>query len=342
MRRLLNTLYVTTPHVYAHLDNENVVIDKEGERLAKVPLRVVESIVLIGSLGASPALMGTCIDKGIELSFLDMNGRFLARVDGTVSGNVLLRREQYRVADDKQRSLAVAKRFIAAKAMNQRSVLLRFRRDYRDRSPDSVTQAIDGIGSYVNAIGGIDNAATLRGVEGKAADCYFGVFGNLVLVESRAMVFKGRSRRPPKDPINALLSFFYSLLSHDVAAACCSVGLDPYVGFMHVDRSGRRGLALDLMEELRPHGVDRFVLSLVNRKQVDGSDFEKAPDGAVIMKDGMRKQVIKLWQERKRETVLHPFLNEKVPIGLVPHVQAKLLSRYLRGDLDDYPAFLWK
>lgn len=342
MKRLLNTLYVTTPQVYAHLKNENVVISKDGNELAKVPLRILEGIVLFGSLGVSPALMGACVEKGIALSFMNMNGRFLARVDGTVPGNVLLRREQYRAADDKKQSLTIAQRFVAAKVTNQRTVLQRFRRDYRDAAGAPVNESIDGMGALLNRVCDIEEMASLRGLEGKAADLYFSVFNQLILSKSDAFVFAGRNRRPPTDPVNALLFFYYSLFSHDVAAACGSVGLDPYVGYLHVDRSGRLGLALDLMEEMRAQMVDRFVLSMINRKQVNGGDFEKDASGAVVLKDAARKKTIGLWQERKREEIVHPFLQERVPLGLIPYVQAALLAKYIRNELDDYPAYIWK
>lgn len=341
MRHLLNTLYVMTPQSYLRIDNGNVVVTHEGETLSKVPLHLIEGMVLFGALGMSPALMGACIERGIGVSFLGMTGKFLARLDGEPRGNVLLRRTQFRVADDAEGSLRVARRFIAAKIRSQRAVLMRFCRDCPTGEVAEVREAAVGMEALVKAVPGTASRDELMGVEGKAADLYFAVFGRM-LGERAELTFGGRTRRPPKDEVNALLSLFYTLLAHDVAVACTTVGLDPYVGFLHVDRPGRTSLALDLMEELRPYVVDRFVLSLANRRQLGAADFVREADGGIALKDGARKGVVGLWQRRKQEQITHPFLGEKVPVGLLPYVQAQLLARHLRGDLEDYPAFIWR
>ena len=340
MRRLLNTLYVTTPQAYLRVENGNVVVSVEGEVRSRVPLHLLEGMVLFGCLGVSPALMGDCFKRGISVSFLGMTGEFLARVDGDPRGNVLLRRTQYRRADGCEDSLIIARRFVAAKIRSQRSVLARFCRDSPDRA-ERVEVSLEAMGELQGAVPATPTRSELMGVEGKAADHYFSVFGTLIKDES-GFVFRGRSRRPPLDETNAMLSFFYSLLAHDVASACDTVGLDPYVGFLHVDRPGRLSLALDIMEEFRPYMVDRFVMSVINRKQVRPSEFKLEEGGAVTMKDNVRKNLISLWQKRKQEEITHPFLKEKVKVGLLPYVQAQLLARYLRGDLKDYPAFIWR
>lgn len=342
MKRLLNTLYVTTPQSYLRLENQNVVIERENGPSRRVPLVVLEQIVPFGALGCSPYLMGACVERGISLSFLDGRGRFLAKVDGRPVGNVLLRKEQFRWSEDEGRSVAVARRLLRAKIRNQLVVLKRFVRDHGRDGAEVVLGSIASIEDLARDLTEAGTLEELRGIEGKCASWYFGAFGCLVLVRSEAFRFAGRSRRPPRDPVNALLSLFYSLLSRDVAAGCCSAGLDPYVGFLHADRAGRESLALDLMEELRAYMVDRFVLTLVNRGQVGSNDFEYYPDGAVRMKDEARKRAIALWQERKQDRIMHPFLGESMPVGLLPYVQPLLLARHLRGDIDDYPAFLWR
>ena len=337
----MNTLYVTTPQSYVHVDNGNAVVEHEGTVLARVPLHLLEGMVLFGVLAVSPALMGECLERGISVSFLGMTGKFLARVDGAPKGNVLLRREQYRWADADTMSLRVARRFIMAKVRSQQSVLSRFCRDYPDEDLSGFSEAMATMKEMQASVPKAGSRDELMGLEGKAADYYFSVFGRM-LSERSGFAFGGRTRRPPRDETNALLSLFYTLLTHDVAAACNAVGLDPYVGFLHVDRPGRLGLALDLMEEMRPYVVDRFVLSLINRRQLALDDFMHEPDGGVTMRDPARKQAIGLWQKRKQEQITHPFLGEKLPLGLLPYVQAQLLARHVRGDLADYPAFVWR
>jgi CRISPR-associated protein Cas1 len=287
--------------------------------------------------------MALCVKEGILISFLSTNGRFWARVSGPVSGNVLLRKAQYAHADDLDKSAQIARRVVTAKAANCRTSLQRFARDYPTfEKVDDVHHTVQQLSGIIARLKSDLPLDVVRGSEGDAARRYFRVFDHLVVAQKDAFQFAQRTRRPPLDPINALLSFVYTLLVHDVSAACESVGLDPAVGFLHRLRPGRPSLALDLMEELRPVCADRLVLSLINRKQLKAADFSIAETGAVTMKDDARKCVLTAWQERKRESLVHPFLQEKVEIGLVPFVQARLLAKYLRGDLDDYPAFVWR
>lgn len=343
MRKLLNTLYVTTPDAYLSLDGETVVVRKDDEALLRVPLHNLEAIVTFGYTGASPRLMGTCAERGIALSFCTASGRFLADVGGETKGNVLLRREQYRVADDAARSLLIAKNILIGKLHNSRWVLERVTRDHAERI--DAARVKDAARLVINAVEGIRGSTSigeLMGLEGEAASRYFSVFDDLILQNKDAFFFRARSRRPPMDNVNALLSFIYTLLSRDVAAALSAVGLDAFVGFLHQDRSGRRSLALDLMEELRAPLADRFVLTIINNRQISGGDFEQKENGAVYLKDSARKAVITAWQARKQEQIVHPFLKEKIEWGLVAHAQAMLLARFLRGDLEAYPPFLWK
>ena len=343
MRKLLNVLYVTIPDVYLSLDGENVVVLQGDEKLMRVPLHNLEGIVTFNYTGASPALMGACAKRGIALSFCTVNGRFLADVRGEICGNVILRRKQYRVADDESTSLNVAKNILVGKFFNSRWVLERATRDHAHRLDVKRLKRVSGF--LANAIENVQSAKNygmLLGIEGEAASQYFSVFNELILTNKDAFVFNGRTRRPPIDNVNALLSFLYTLMTNDVAAALSAVGLDPFVGFLHKDRPGRRSLALDLLEEFRAPIVDRFVLTLINNRQVEGRDFEQKENGAVLLKDKSRKEILTAWQKRKSEQIMHPFLKEKIEWGLVPHTQALLLSRYLRGDLDEYPPFLWK
>ena len=343
MRKLLNTLYVTTPEAYLALEGETVVIRKDDENLLRVPLHNLEGIVSFGYIGASPALMGECASRGLALSFCTAYGRFIADVRGETQGNVILRRIQYRMADDEMQSLSISKNILVGKLHNSRWVLERAARDHADRlDAERVKRAGQSI---MDAIPNILNAGTygiLMGIEGEAASKYFSVFDEMILHSKEAFYFHERNRRPPLDNVNALLSFIYTILSHDVSAALSAVGLDPFVGFLHKDRPGRRSLALDLMEELRAPLADRFVLTLINTRQVKAVDFEKRENGAVYLNDNARKTVLAAWQTRKNEIIVHPFLNEKIEWGLVPHAQALLLARFLRGDLDEYPPFLWK
>lgn len=343
MRILGNTLYVTTPDAYLSLDGENVVVLKGGNELRRIPLHNLDGIIAFGYTGASPALMGACAERGVALTFLSMHGRFLARVCGTEQGNVLLRKEQYRVSDSEEKSAVVAQKIIIGKLFNSRWVINRAIRDYAMRlDTEKLKHSSDLIAGSLKRLSGAKTLDEIRGVEGEAAACYFSVFDDLILQQKECFFFRNRNRRPPTDNLNALLSFVYTLLTHDTAAALETVGLDPYVGFLHRDRPGRISLALDLMEEFRPVLADRFVLTLINTRQVNGDGFVRKEDGAVLMDDATRKKILVAWQKKKQEKITHPLLGEKMEWGLVPYSQALLLARYLRGDLDAYPPFLWK
>lgn len=346
MRRQLNTLYVTTEGAWLRKDGANIVMEVDGETRARLPVHMLEGLVCLGRVLVSPALLGYCAEQGITVSYLSMNGRFQARVEGPVSGNVLLRREQYRRTDDPSRCAAVVQNLLLGKLHNQRVVLGRGLRDHGDKlTEEAKTQLahahkrLDRIMDKIQVETALD---VLRGLEGEAAQSYFGAFGHLIRSTEPNMGFTGRSRRPPMDAVNALLSFLYTLLTHDCRSALESVGLDPAVGFLHRDRPGRPSLALDLLEEFRPLLADRLALSLINLKQLTAKDFQSLDNGAVLLKEDSRKIVLTAYQERKREELRHVFLDEKAPIGLFPFLQAQLLARHLRGDLDGYPPFLWK
>ncbi|MDR3438854.1 type I-C CRISPR-associated endonuclease Cas1c [Telmatospirillum sp.] len=346
MRRMLNTVYVTNEAAWLRKDGANLVVEVEGVERARVPLHMLEGIVSFGRPGASPALLAACIEAGIAVSHLEPNGRFLARVEGKRSGNVLLRRAQFRIADIPEQTVPIVRGIVAAKIANQRTVLRRALRDHGDamaaEKRDQLASAearLTVIANHTLSVGDVDG---LRGLEGEAALVYFGVFNCLLRVDDPAFLFGGRSRRPPLDRVNALLSFLYAMLGHDCRAALEAHGLDSQVGFLHADRPGRASLALDLMEELRPVLADRLVLSLVNRRQVTAGDFLIEEAGGVRLTDDARKRVLVSWQDRKRDELRHPFLDETMPLGLVAHAQAQLLARHLRGDLDGYPGFIWK
>ena len=343
MRQLLNTLFVTSEDIYLTLDGENVVANREKVVAARYPLHTLSAIITFSYSGASPALMGACAQRGISLSFCSPRGKFLARVTGESNGNVLLRRTQYRIADDPVQSCVLARNMIFGKIHNARWSIQRTRRDHSLRVDDArlgeVSEQLKDVLPQVLCQEDLDS---LRGLEGAAATAYFGVFDQLILGNKAVFHFTTRSRRPPMDPVNALLSFAYSLLSHDCASALESAGLDSYVGFLHRDRPGRSSLALDLMEELRPCIADRFVLSCINNRLFQKSDFDYRENGAVFLNEKGRRTFLQRWQERKKDTLTHPFLGEKIPWGLVPYLQAMLLARHLRGDLEAYPPFLWK
>ena len=342
MKKLLNTLYILSEDAYLSLNGETVEVITSSQKTC-IPLHTLESIVSFSYKGASPALMGKCASTGVALSFFDRNGRFLASVGPQGKGNVLLRKEQFRVADDENRSLSVAKSFLTGKLYNSKYVLLRAVRDHSLQiNCEKVKTAALRIGGYTKDIQRGDSKNSIIGIEGNAASEYFGVIDELILQNKENFSFQERNRRPPLDPMNALLSFSYTLLSNDCASALYSVGLDPYVGFLHTDRSGRKSLALDLMEELRSPFADRFVLYLVNNRMIVKSGFKTMENGAVWLKDDTRKLFLSEWQKRKKEELTHPFLEEKVPWGLIPYIQALLLARFLRGDLDNYPPFFWK
>ena len=343
MKKLLNTLYVTSPDKYLSLDGENVVILSNNEEISRIPLHNLEGIVTFGYTGASPALMGACAKYNIMLCFMTSNGKFLARVTGEVRGNVTLRKTQYRISDNDTESTKIARNFILGKVYNSRWIIERATRDYPLRlDVEKLKKASMFLKNSMNKILTCENSAELRGYEGEAASIYFSVFNDLILQQKEKFYFNTRNKRPPLDNVNALLSFCYTMLANMTASALETVGLDPYVGFLHKDRPGRISLALDVMEELRSVFADRFVLSLINKRIVNDKGFIKKENGAVIMTDECKKAVLSAWQSKKQEKIVHPFLDEKIEWGLVPYVQAMLLSRYLRGDLDEYPPFMWK
>ena len=343
MKQLLNTLFVTSEDIYLSLDGENVVANRDRQVAARYPLHTLQNIVSFSYSGASPALMGACAEKGIGLAFCTPRGRFLARVCGENTGNVLLRREQYRAADDPGKSCRIARNMIFGKLHNARWSIGRTLRDHGMRvDKEALSHAGRELQDLLPQVSASETPDTLRGLEGVGAAAYFVVFDEMILSRKEEFFFHGRSRRPPLDRVNAMLSFSYSLLSHDCASALESVGLDAYVGFLHTDRPGRASLALDLMEELRPCMADRFVLTLINNRMIKPEDFQTQESGAVLLTDNGRRAFLKAWQEKKRESLTHPFLGEKLAWGMIPYIQALLLARYLRGDLDAYPPFLWK
>lgn len=343
MRQLLTQLYVTSEDAYLSLDGENVVVSRQKTEIGRVPLHTLEGIVCFSRSGASPALMGKCAAKGIDLCFFSPYGQFLARTVGEERGNVLLRQTQYRISDSEALSCHYARYFILGKVYNARWVLERATRDHPQRVPvEELKRTSAQLTAALPLIEQCDDLDQLRGLEGEAAQRYFDCFDSLILQQHEAFPFVSRSRRPPLDNVNALLSFAYSLLARDCASALSSVGLDPYVGFLHRAHPGRRSLALDLMEELRAVYADRFVLSCINQKLLTAKHFQKQENGAVLLTDDGRRVFLKAWQTKKQEQITHPFLKEKLPWGLVPYVQALLLARTLRGDLELYPPFFWK
>lgn len=343
MRKLLNTLYVTSPDKYLSLDGENIVVLTGGEAIGRIPLHNIEEIVTFGYTGASPALMGYCAKNNISLSFLSKSGKFLASVTGEARGNVILRKTQYRISDDKSVSAGIARNMIIGKVYNSRWILERATRDHPDRvDVERIKNVSESLQTSLYELKNCDDLERIRGIEGNSASQYFSVFDDLILRNKDSFFFKERNRRPPLDNVNALLSFSYTLLANMSSAALSTVGLDPYVGFLHRDRPGRVSLALDLMEELRPVMADRFVLTMINKLVVTAADFIKKENGAVILTDAGRKSVINAWQNKKQEKIKHPFLGEKIEWGLIPYVQATLLARFLRGDMDMYPPFMWK
>ena len=346
MRRHLNTLYVTTENAWLHNDGENVVVKVDGTERGRIPVHLLGGLVCFGSIGVSPPLIGHCARQGVCISMMGRNGRFLARIEGPTSGNVLLRREQYRAADDQSETSSLVRNMVAGKILNQRTVVRRCLRDHgtsvaraaRDRLETCERRLSDAARRTTKS----STVDSLRGIEGEAARAYYETFDDLILTDDSRFSFTRRSRRPPLDPVNALLSFLYTLLVHDCRSALETVGLDPAVGFLHRDRPGRPSLALDLMEEMRPVMADRLALSLINRRQLSVHDFETSVSGAVMLRDDPRKRTIVAYQERKKDELTHSFLRERTTLGLVPFVQATLMVRRLRGDLDGYPPFLWK
>ncbi len=343
MRKLLNTLHIMTQGAYLHREGETVSVKIGGEFKLRIPVHTLEGLVCWGQVSCSPPVLALCCEKGVGISFLTEQGRFLARVQGPVSGNVLLRRQQYRIGDGGEQALAMVRTIVTAKVANSRVVLLRGARDIGDPMRQAALRAaadrLSWIGLDANRAASIDEA---RGHEGVAGQVYFSVFDHLIVGDRESFQFQGRSRRPPLDRVNALLSFLYALLRHDIESALESVGLDPAVGFLHTDRPGRPSLALDMMEELRAVLADRVALTLINRRQVQASGFLQQDGGGITLTEDARKAVVAAWQIKKQDEIEHPFLQERIPLGLVPYVQALLLARCIRGGLDGYPAFLWR
>ncbi|MBX3423667.1 MAG: type I-C CRISPR-associated endonuclease Cas1 [Pirellulaceae bacterium] len=343
MKTHLNTLYVTTQGAYLRKQGDAVVVSIDRVDRLRLPLINIGAICCLGRVACSPLLLGACAQKGIAVTFMTEYGRFLAAVNGFTPGNVLLRREQYRRADDLCASAAIARACIIGKLANYRTVLRRAIRDHASSQASTrIEQVVQRIDRRLKTLAEILTLDQLRGVEGDATSEYFSVLNDLIVIQKNDFVFSGRNRRPPLDPVNAMLSFCYSMLTNDLRSACEACGLDAAVGFLHRDRPGRPGLALDLMEEFRPVIVDRLVLSLINRQQVRAKGFEVDPGGGVRMDESTRKEIVAAYQKRKQEEITHPFLGEKMTLGLVPHIQARLLARHLRGDSDAYPPFTWK
>ena len=343
LRKLLNTLYITAPEAYLGRDRENVIVRIDDEIRFRIPIHNLESIVTLGYVGASPDLMYLCAERGVSLAFLSPSGRLKAKMATPTKGNVLLRRKQYRMADDMGETLALARNFVFGKLHNCRAVLRRYLRDYAgSEASEVVKKATKEMSFQLERVLAAESIDELRGIEGEGTRTYYQVFDHLILEAKDVFFFSRRTRRPPLDPVNALLSFLYSLLANDCSAALETVGLDPQVGFLHSIRPGRNSLALDLMEELRPYLVARLSLSMINTRQISTKDFELKETGAVLLNEEGRKKVIQAWQSRKQELIVHPYLQERVEIGLVAYAQALLLARYIRGDLDAYPPFFWK
>ncbi len=343
MKKMLNTLYVTVPDAYLSKDGENVVVSIENEKKMRIPIHNLDGIVCFGHVLCTPALLGLCASRNVSVTFLSMYGRFMARVQGPVSGNVLLRREQYRLADNPDFCTEISSGIIFAKIANSRNVLLRTARDYPDdRSSDILRGSAGQLRRIMQKIKVCADSEAVRGAEGQAANAYFGMFDNMIRAQKEDFFFSKRSRRPPLDNVNSLLSFIYTLLVHDIVSALESVGLDPAVGFFHRDRPGKPSLALDIMEEFRPAFADRLVLTIINRSQLTSRNFKKTESGAVLISDKGRKTILQTYQKRKQDKVMHPYLDEKVQIGLLPFAQAMLLARSIRGDIDAYPPFIWK
>jgi CRISPR-associated protein Cas1 len=343
MKQHLNTLFVTTQGAYLSWEGETILVRVEQETRLRVPIHLIGGIVCFGRVSCSPALMGSCGERGVTISHLSEHGRFLARVEGPVSGNVLLRRAQYRNSEDLGKSAEIARAIVTAKVANCRTVLLRAVRDHPDGGGVAeIRSAADRLSNSLERLGKPLPLDTVRGIEGESAREYFLAFDHMITNQKEEFFFHARSRRPPLDNVNSLLSFVYTLLTHDARSAAETAGLDPAVGFLHRDRPGRPGLALDLVEEFRPVIGDRLVLSLINRKQVQGKGFEKSETGAILMSDETRKSLLTAYQERKQECITHPFIGEETTVGMLVHLQARLLARYLRGEMDGYPPFVWR
>jgi CRISPR-associated protein Cas1 len=341
----LNTLYIMTEGAYLHRDGETVRIELEGQTAATIPIHMLESIACYGRVMVSPALMELCTEKHVAVNFLSSQGRILARVDTPGSGGVRLRRAQFRKADDLAFRLEIARAVVAGKVQNCRANLLRSSRDAYASDHPNAQKLRDAAERLANNLLQLPLAATLdevRGVEGDCARVYFENFSLMTPTAPPPLTFSARTRRPPRDPVNALLSLFYSVLTHDCASALSAAGLDPSVGFLHDERPGRPSLALDLVEEFRPSLVDRFVMTLINRRQVSPEDFLTRPGGGVELHDPARKRLVAAYQERKQETRIHPFIESEEHIGRFPAIQAKILARVIRGDLAHYVPALFR
>jgi len=342
VKKLLNTLYITTQDTWLSREGETAVVTVDHEVRQKLPIHNIGSIVCFGQINATPSFLGFCAERGVAVSFFTEYGKYLMRMDAPVRGNVLLRRQQYRFADDQKESAKIARSVLVGKVYNSRIVLQRAAREENALYPEIIQNTVDALASSLKELGKTISLEAMRGIEGDAARHYFDVFDHLIISQKEDFAFIDRNRRPPMDNVNAMLSFAYSLLAHEMASALEGVGLDPAVGFLHRDRPGRPSLALDLMEEFRSWFADRIVLTLINRKEVTGNQFTKSESGAIEMNDDARKKLLIAWQKRKQDELVHPFLGEKVAIGILPHIQARLLARYIRGDMDAYPPFVWR
>ncbi|KDE46596.1 CRISPR-associated protein Cas1 [Geobacillus sp. CAMR12739] len=339
---LLNTLYVQTQQSYIRLDHETIVVEVEGAKTLQVPIHHIGAIVMFGHVSISPYLLGKCVNQGVSVIWYDAYGRFLARATGRTNGNVLLRRAQHQLLEDEKRMLHIASRFVSGKIRNSKSVLQRAMRDYPEQRA-RLEQSVKQLDQSLRNIGKQSTLDELRGVEGYASSVYFEAFASLIRSdEDGFFAFTVRSRRPPRDPVNACLSFAYSILTQDCISALEGVGLDPQIGYLHALRPGKPSLGLDLVEEFRPYLADRFVLTLINRRQLDKSDFDMRPGGAVFLNEKGRKTFLAAYQKRKQEEIQHPIINQKVPLGLLPHVHARLLARHLRGDIAEYTPFIMR
>ncbi len=339
MKKLQNCLYIHREGAYLHKERETLIIDIKVEgkkqKLMQLPIHSIGHIYCFGNIMVSPQVMGFCGENGTGLAFFNQYGRFQARIVGKQSGNVLLRRAQYNITGEQ--AAVLARDIVAAKIRSSRGVLQRHVRNHGNNT--DIQKSIDRHRQIIKELPAHTNIEKIRGLEGEAASHYFNVFDQLITHSSNDIRFDGRNRRPPKDPINAMLSFLYTVQGNDISSALQGVGLDPQIGFLHAERPGRDSLALDLLEEFRAFFIDRLVLTLINRKQVSMKDFEINALGGVNIKEDTRKVILQAYQQKKQEEIHHPFLNEKITIGLLPHIQAMLLARYIRGDIEHYPPF---
>ncbi len=340
-KELLNTLFVTTQGAYVHLDHETLRVEVDDETKLRVPVHHLGAVVCFGRVNVSPAAMARCAADQRDLVFLSRSGRFRAKVIGPTSGNVLLRLAQHQAYQDQERAVDIARNIVAAKVQNARLLLMReARQTEENEAEDLLRAAAKEMGHVIEGLPKADDMGKVRGREGYAAAAYFSAFSRLIRTSDKAFAFDGRNRRPPRNPVNALLSFLYSLVRVECQAACEGVGLDPQIGFLHAVRPGRPSLALDLLEELRAPVADRMALTLINRRQLTLKHFLDTAGGGVSLNDEGRKVVLAAYQKRKAEEIRHPVTRSKTPVGLLPHLQARLLARHLRGDLEHYPAFV--